>query len=953
MSSSFNLLLTILFTIGSILLLKYFFKLRDKGHKAEILEIKLKALQRKINEEKSELLEVQNRLEQQKNPLEKKWQEIQEGEKILETKASRLQQDRELLERQKYEIEQYRIKIEESQRKIDAVQRQLKIKWQHESQEIENNKNELRKVLSQMDQEQTNIDLQQHQINKDQQYLADEKRKIAKKTKQFEILKIYFENQNKEALEEKRKQQNEENRIKEERKKLEQDKEAIKIAKKELIKQLDNLVKREAELTEIEQVVENEKEQLQYDRAQLQKAELNFENLLRRMTIQTLHQIRQIQEKSKSITLHSNGELHKQHISSASAELMQRDIILETHCWKRNKIWYFGLKVIHEQSIGTCNEIRQENDLLAKSDLGDNLWILNSFSPVALYFSKADETIELRFNIVPAKLVAPLLFKLHTPDKGKLTKYPSTGTYLMLVPADWQPDGQLAVESVDEKETILLNNFKTFKINLRETSNSLIVFRKPDEELICLAQQRIRFCLDKTNSIQLQDEAEPLFGVKFPRVIDREQSWNDIGTIMISDQMGKYQTLVKSPFPLTTSKELDLNHIKNRGEDAIDKIVNIIFILDIYDRFNVLLESISFKYLDNLQEIKIDDYPILPGSSGHAEISVHFIHDQGCEIGIASNEATGVALRSDDKGTVATISPIPALDITRWLVRDSQNRQLSLTTRLNRIWWQLANHTKIPEKNHAKDIPIKISSFNSGGEPDLGVYIWLPEQYNDKFLIGFEKNRAKAYSKNANESGIFISMNELFNETGGVNLTGSQQLKIWLDKDKEDFSVILDLMSQQYSCKVKDCDFKTTNKDEMKLHIRQKHLTNLVEELSYQEIRSSYKFDLPDEIYQCGYCKGYIFSDQKSDNPVSSIINHISQCPNAHSQNGNPFLSFRIVKNLQELKNSVLHEIPLVSKCHLCEKHFQNPCAEELMNHLVQLHEKDLIGEPREDLSKS
>jgi len=227
-----------------------------------------------------------------------------------------------------------------------------------------------------------------------------------------------------------------------------------------------------------------------------------------------------------------------------------------------------------------------------------------------------------------------------------------------------------------------------------------------------------------------------------------------------------------------------------------------------------------------------------------------------------------------------------------------------------------------------------------------GIYIWMPEQLvRNRILVGFHKKSAKTYAQSADESGIFIHFKELFNEKNYANFEDISQLRIWMDDKTDEYAVLLDLNSDHFICKAKNCNFKTSSKNEMKMHIKEAHLVDLAEKLSYQEIRLKYDRELPIEIYQCGYCNAYICAHTNSDNPVTSIINHIKQCPSANSANGNSFLSFRIVNNLNELKEFVIPELPVVSKCLLCKQNFKNPGENELLNHFIQFHEEDLMAE--------
>lgn len=950
MISSLNLFIILILIPGSLLLLRYFFKLRDRGHKTEILEIKLRAMQKKIDQEKQEISEVHKRLDEQKNPLEKKWDEIQAGDKILESKAVKLQQDRELLEKQKYEIERLKTQLQENQDRIEAVNQHLKIKWEHERQEIEIRKNELISILKQIKIEKASIESQQSQINNERQILLDERKKIIKKTKECEILKIYFENQKKEIAEERLHAEHEQKKNIIEWKKLEQEREDHKLVKTNISKETDILKKKAAELFAKENSIEKQNKQFEHEKYEFEQAKLKFEKLLIRTTIHAITQVKEGLEDATSNKESALEPIPDQTKMRLSEELTLKDVILEIHSWKKNEIWHFGLNIINLSSKKTNFQIFQEDKILSKAEPGNDQWEIKSFSPVIVRWRDGSEFIEKTFQIIPDQIDSPLIFKLQFPDYGRLMKYLSNGSYLMVVPVDWKLDEKLSCQPSVEKELTSIDGYLAYKLSLTGADNSILVYRKPDAKTLCFARQKNRFLLSTNHSIDLSEIDNPLFCAELPSIIDQEKSWKDVQLIILRDHDYNYQNLQRLPSSLVASNDFDLNLLESRGEGALNKTNNLNFLCDIYDQFNVLLESVKFRFIDYLKAVVIPDYPIVPGKNGHEALQIEFMHDENCEIKLSPGDSANVEMMSNDIGTIAKVFPVPTLDVINWVICDDQDRELSLTTRLDRVWWQLTKDSKIPQKINAKDVPLLLSLSELNNMTDLGIYIWIPPAFESKKIsIGLEKNSAKEFQWKKDEPGIFAPLKVILNEQQTLCSKNHLQIKMWTENKEDENIILANLIQSQLICKVKNCDFKTTSKHEMNKHIKHAHFIHLLKELSYNEIRSNYNNNLPVEIYQCGYCKEYIFAEQNTDNPVFSIMNHINKCPNVNSNNGNPFISFRIVNDLQELKNLAIPEIPLVSKCLLCNKLFTNPGEEELYHHFVQFHEKDLIGEAKDE----
>lgn len=288
--------------LALFLLSRYFLRLREKNYKLEILEIKLKAMQKKINEEKSESSEIIKRLVEQKGPLEKKWEEIQESERIIENKAFQLQQDRDVLEKSKHEIEKLKVKIEATQSKLETVDQHLKQKWSHERQQIEIKKNELIAIIRQINNERTNIFAQQSLIEKEKHSISGEKIKLSKRMKEFEIQKAYFENLRKEALSKKLEMQNAEESLEIEKNRLAEERAACNLAKREIELGLESIKNKDRELRLKEDCLEQLENELcqRTQQNELEKKELV--SLLRQILINKLYQIKQAHEKASSKT---------------------------------------------------------------------------------------------------------------------------------------------------------------------------------------------------------------------------------------------------------------------------------------------------------------------------------------------------------------------------------------------------------------------------------------------------------------------------------------------------------------------------------------------------------------------------------------------------------------------------------------------------------------------------
>jgi len=143
-------------------------------------------------------------------------------------------------------------------------------------------------------------------------------------------------------------------------------------------------------------------------------------------------------------------------------------------------------------------------------------------------------------------------------------------------------------------------------------------------------------------------------------------------------------------------------------------------------------------------------------------------------------------------------------------------------------------------------------------------------------------------------------------------------------------------------CKHIACNFETYCREEMVSHFEKYHLHNLIEHLSYEEVRE-YDKSLPHKIYKCDYCNFYSREDDPQT-PTSAICWHIeNECSKVDHGKGPPQICFRVVDDIDEIRQNVFPGLLHIYKCKLCGVHFKYYSNKAKVEHFFQKHENEIL----------
>ena len=125
--------------------------------------------------------------------------------------------------------------------------------------------------------------------------------------------------------------------------------------------------------------------------------------------------------------------------------------------------------------------------------------------------------------------------------------------------------------------------------------------------------------------------------------------------------------------------------------------------------------------------------------------------------------------------------------------------------------------------------------------------------------------------------------------------------------------------------------------EDMCHHVESLHVDDFFQPLSYEEMRVRVP-SLPPGIYKCSYCDFYVASDDPAS-PTSTVISHIDKdCPDVPRGRGPVSVRFRIISDVDEIRENVISDLQRIHKCKLCGSHLDEATPRDMVQHLIENH---------------
>lgn len=590
----------------------------------------------------------------------------------------------------------------------------------------------------------------------------------------------------------------------------------------------------------------------------------------------------------------------------------------EIICWKRERQWIPAVEVPEEYFEGSILAVLQNGESLTQDDGSREGYrsLKEACGQVVVRWNK-DEVVEEHQIALEGNY---LLFKLsgQHQNQGRRVKSSSSGSYLVIAPEKWQRDATFSGPPPVTPETVSLIGYQAHFFKLEKGGDERIAFRTPEGKSVVIESKASRFELVGTCLNDVTEGMGPLFGERLPQVRALEdQAWKGVVTVVIGEE-GSGQGSWRKPFsPTSEGTQQELPH-----EVAARKWWW--YFLRFYDHNDDLIESLDFRFVRALKEIRIHQPSYLPPENGHRPVRVEFLHDLGCAVQPADG-LTSIQIEGEDGQTILTISPDPTYDETRWLVNSEDGTKVEVTILVERLWWAVEDEDKEPSK--WEDQPLTLPRDDFAATSEKALWLRIPRRrWVDKVLVGFEQLKARPYDVKVTEKTVCIPIRD-FGDAQEIRRVGITPLNLWFYRQGITYTGTPCELIVKVGCRT--CDFMASKEEDMFHHVESIHIDEFFRLLTYEEMRDRIP-SLPFGIYKCSYCNFYVVSDDYR-NPTSTIIRHIEKVHRGG-------VRFRIISDIDEIRENVISDLQRIHRCKLCSFHLDEATQRDMMQHLMKNH---------------
>ncbi len=600
---------------------------------------------------------------------------------------------------------------------------------------------------------------------------------------------------------------------------------------------------------------------------------------------------------------------------STSPATKQRDDRPKIICWKSDWTWYVGVEIPKCWDV-SC--VHQNDDELRRHCNIDNLWKLKKLTGAISI--PGHHEINLGNDDY-------LIFKLQGKelDHGERVKRVSAGTYLVIAPDSWMRDEEKAGPPPIRPEGVKLLGYKAHFFFLDSYYN--------DYQIAFLGH----IVPQKTAPVfrlighQIQDDSErlgPLFSQEPPTVCIEDGLEKTVKTILCGEEgpgQGRWREIFR-PRPNEDNQPL---------REKIKNTLSGWFFLRFYDQNDELIDSCDFRYIAGLQHIEKPDYPPLPPSNGHREVSVLLKHNEQCQLTVEkSSSDIGVTAEPTYDGTKLRIPPHSQSCLAQLLMKQDGGKEIEIEILIPRIWWALGEESAVPADWTDKPLELKREYFFAISTKTVWLQIPKP-QWTRVLRFGFDASSSRECRIPSDKNILQLPLRN-FGGASVLEQIGRHNFFVF----HEDQNSIIGLLA--IYCKCKFCQ-QTFNSYTIGLdHIDQTHQDAIMRPLTYEELRQRFPDrNFPRAIYKCPFCDKYI----KNDDPLGAqtiICQHIA---NEHSDHRRPDgvidIGWDMIADQETIRRHVIHDLPELYKCKMCDKECEN--SEEILMHYRQEHKNVVL----------
>jgi len=346
----------------------------------------------------------------------------------------------------------------------------------------------------------------------------------------------------------------------------------------------------------------------------------------------------------------------KQHGMKQTPETKSRSLKPEIVCWKERWSWVIAIEVSEELE---AQSITQNREQLDQDNTDERRYRLKQIeSPVHVTWTGGERDIPL----VGSERNC-LIFKMRKDwkDPGQLVKYSTAGYYLIIAPQQWERDEKISGPRSITPEDVQLDGYKAHFFFREKGSNTAFGFVTSNGEQIQVEQRGARFQLVGKTIVDAHEYMGPLFGGQPPCIQTLgKKAWNDVAVIVVGEEgSGRNRWRMQFVPQEGVERQIMPNEIANRRAGW--------YFIRIYDKDDNLIESLDFRFLAILSDIRFDSTNFLPSPNGHDSIIVKFIYQSDGKVELMDKDIQyALEIRRKERQTIVTIPPKPDYDKTHW-----------------------------------------------------------------------------------------------------------------------------------------------------------------------------------------------------------------------------------------------------------------------------------------------
>ena len=456
----------------------------------------------------------------------------------------------------------------------------------------------------------------------------------------------------------------------------------------------------------------------------------------------------------------------------------------EIICWQRERQWNIGVEV-PEDLINKDLEICQNDSSLLRDEYIDCCWVLEAANiPVEIRWEKEEE-----YQILLGD-VDYIIFKLigSEQNKGCCVRSSTFGSYLVVVPETWERDNELSGSPPVSPQYVSLKGYRGHFFNLEKGDDKKIAFRNEKEKLMIVESKGVSFEIVGNLLNDSSEKLGPLFGdgpIKIRSINGRV--WGDIGTLVIGEEgsgRGRWRTAF-SPIQNVEEQELPSEVLSRKGGW---------YFIRFYDMNDSLIESLDFRFVSELKDIKILQSSIFPSEEGHSTGYVEFSHDLNFNIEQKFTIEEGIEISREVNTTKLSIPPRDIFDATFWIVGSHNGPQVDVNILIERVWWGIGDEDEPPSE--WKDKPITLSRDDFSPTSNKAIYLRFPKpRWIDTVSVGFERDRASSFNVSVGERMVGIPLRGFGDYAEVENEDQDAHLLIWLNRGAETYESKLALLT--------------------------------------------------------------------------------------------------------------------------------------------------------------